>query len=88
MSNPGTPTIPKAFAKRLQKDHSSTPNYTKEPSRSSINETTKDMIKNAFGFDSEESEDDFSCGESILSPVKRVPRISSFLEISKPYDSR
>merc|ERR1719154_291360 len=46
------------------------------------------MIKNAFGFDTDESEDDFSCGESILSPVKKVPRISSFLEVSKPYDSR
>ena len=58
-----------------------------------INSTTFKIFKyrslqNAFGFDSEESEEeDFSCcGESIISPVKKVP--TSFLEVSKPYDSR
>ena len=79
-----TPVIPKAFAKRfqIQKDHVSTPKLADLKK----DETVQDMIKNAFGFDSEEDEDDMSGGESIISPVKKMA--TSFLEVSKPYDSR
>ena len=50
-----TPVIPKNFSKRLklQKENVSTPKLVEIPKKA---ETTKEMIKNAFGFDSEDDE--------------------------------
>jgi len=82
-----TPVIPKNFSKRLklQKENVSTPKLVEIPKKT---ETTKEMIKNAFGFDSEDDEDEMSCSDSILSPVKKLPGGNSFFDASKQFDSR
>jgi len=63
----------------------STPKLVEIPKKA---ETTKEMIKNAFGFDSEDDEDEMSCSDSILSPVKKLPGGNSFFDASKQFDSR
>merc|ERR1711962_599686 len=66
-----TPSIPKKISKFLQNNQSSTPKLeTVKPSKP---KTTKEQIKNAFGFD-DTDEEELSGSESMLiSPVKRVP---------------